>query len=206
LTEGQVVQQEKTVATHLHFVERGVASMVINSRAGAQVESGVAGCESAIGTTSLLTGESCFQRVVVQIPGNAYRIPIEIIRSEYAINTTLQKMLLLSAHLDMVQSSQTAMCNRVHSVEERLGRWILTVQDRLESNRLNITHEMIAQMLGARRSGVTAALGALQHNGSIGLARGYITVLDAGKLEACSCECYRVLHEQFRRIHKFMPA
>jgi CRP-like cAMP-binding protein len=112
-------------------------------------------------------------------------------------------MLQSSAYLDMIQSSQTAMCNRVHSVEERLSRWLLTAYDRIESNRLNVTHEMIAQMLGSRRSGVTAALGALQQNGSVSLARGYITVLQAEKLETCSCECYRIIREQFQCIKTF---
>jgi CRP-like cAMP-binding protein len=175
-------------------------SLVVDTQDGSQVEVGVTGREGIVGGLSTLSSESSFHRAVVQISGNGFRLPVEAFVDEYKRGGVLQQLVQQYSHLLVVQASQAALCNRLHTVEERLSRWLLTTSNRIQSENLELTHEFISHMLGVRRSGVTVALGMLQQAGVIDTTRGCITILDCAKLESCACECHQIVRQQF---HKF---
>jgi CRP-like cAMP-binding protein len=172
----------------------------VDTQDGSQVEVGVTAREGVVGALASLGSESSFHRGVVQISGNAFRLPVEKFLEECKRGGALQQLVQQYSHLLMVQASQAALCNRLHTVEERLSRWLLTSSNRVQSDNLELTHEFISHMLGVRRSGVTVALGMLQQAGVIDTTRGCITVLDSSKLESCACECHHIIRSEF---HKF---
>jgi CRP-like cAMP-binding protein len=137
---------------------------------------------------------------VVQISGNAFRLSVEAFLEECKRSSGLQQLVHQYSFLLIVQASQAALCNRLHTVEERLSRWLLTTSNRVASHNLELTHEFISHMLGVRRSGVTVALGMLQQAGVIDTTRGCITIVDEHKLNACACECYHIVREQFQKF------
>jgi CRP-like cAMP-binding protein len=134
---------------------------------------------------------------MVQVPGEAYQIPIDVVEEECRRNPAWRDLLLHYAYVIFAQSSRSALCNRTHTVEERLSRWLLTVRDRIQSDRLPLTDEFVAHMLGVRRSSVTVALGVLQQAGLIDNTRGDIVIIDQ-KLERTTCECYRIVRDKFQ--------
>jgi CRP-like cAMP-binding protein len=150
-------------------------------------------------------GETVTSRAIVQSAGDAYRILPDVIKSEFALGGVLHNLLLRYTQALIAQMSQTAVCYRHHSVEKQLCRSLLLSLDRLPSNRLDMTQEMIANMLGVRREGVTEAAGRLQAAGMIRYSRGQITVLDRPKLEQHVCECYAVVKKEFDRLLSFAP-
>lgn len=197
LHQGDVLQESGAVVEHVHFIESGMISRVVDGSDGAQVEVGVTGREGLVGGSGVL-GHRSLHLSVVQIAGNAYRLPVEVVQAEYRRGGVMQNLLHSHMHLVLAQSSQSAFCNRAHTLEERLSRWLLTVQDRIQSDELELTHEFISHMLGVRRSGVTVALGVLQQAGLIETARGLITIGDREKVKSCACECYEITRAQFQ--------
>lgn len=200
LHQSDVLQESGMAVEHVYFIETGMISMVVDAQDGAQVEAAVTGPEGIVGVTSVLGNQPSFHRMVVQIPGNAYRMPASALQRECRENPQFQELLHRHLYLLVAQASQGTLCNRIHTVEERLSRWLLTVSDRIQSDDLELTHEFIAHMLGVRRAGVTVALGMLQQSGMIDATRGRIRLVDRENLQCCACECFEVLRQQFAML------
>ncbi|MDP1766653.1 MAG: Crp/Fnr family transcriptional regulator, partial [Methylotenera sp.] len=164
---------------------------------GASAEIAVVGNEGILGISIFMGGDSTPSRAVVQSAGHGYRIKAQILKNEFNQTGPLQRLLLRYTQSLITQMAQTAVCNRHHSVEQQLCRWLLLSIDRLSSNELHMTQELIANMLGVRREGVTEAAGKLQRAGLIDYTRGRITVIDRPGLEKQVCECYQVVKTEF---------
>jgi CRP-like cAMP-binding protein len=167
---------------------------------GSSAEIAVVGNEGVVGIALFMGGETTPSRAVVQSAGHAYRLKASLLKKEFERGGPLQYLLLRYTQALITQMAQTAVCNRHHSVEQQLCRWLLLSLDRLPSNELSMTQELIANMLGVRREGVTEAAGKLQEAGLIEYSRGKITVLDRPKLEARVCECYAVVKRESDRL------
>ena len=158
------------------------------------------GNDGLVGVALFMGGSTTPNRAVVQSAGNAFRLRAKALRFEFHLSGVFQKVLLRYTQYLMTQISQTAVCNRLHSVEQQLCRWLLINHDLLQSNKLIMTHDLIANMLGVRREGVSIAAGHLQKMKLIKYVRGTITMLDRKGLEATACECYQVVHEEYDRL------
>ena len=167
---------------------------------GSSAEMGVAGNEGLVGIALFMGGETVPNRAVVQSAGAAFRMKTKALQDEFARGGTFQRLLLRYTQALMTQMSQTAVCNRLHTIEQQLCRWLLLSRDRLETDELVMTQELIANMLGVRREGVTNAAGRLQEGGLISYVRGRITILDRRGLEAAVCECYSVVKDEYDRL------
>jgi CRP-like cAMP-binding protein len=167
---------------------------------GSTAEMALAGNDGAIGTALFLGGSTSPHRAVVQIAGDAIKIPARTIQAEFARGGLLQHILLRYTQALITQISQTAVCNRLHSVEQRFCRWLLLCHDRVDVSEILMTQEYIANMLGGRRESVTVAAGRLQDLGVIHYSRGHITILDRQGLEMMVCECYRVVEDEIDRL------
>jgi CRP-like cAMP-binding protein len=167
---------------------------------GTSAEIALVGNEGIFGVQILLGGDTTPSQAVVQSGGYGYRMKAQILKNEVANGGPLQRLLLRYTQALITQMSQTAVCNRHHSLQQQLCRWLLLSIDRLSSNDLNMTQELIANMLGVRRESVTEAAGALQNMGLISYSRGIIKVLDRKGLEAKSCECYQVVKDEMDRL------
>lgn len=185
---------------HLYFLTAGIVSRLHVTRSGSSAEFAITGKEGVIGVASFLGGESTTSRAVVLSPGYAYRLGADALRDEIAHGSALGRLLLRYTQALLAQAGQIAVCNRHHSLEQQLCRWILSCLDRLPSNELAVTHELIATMLGVRREGVTEAAGRLQKAGLIRYSRGHMSVLDRRKLEARVCECYAAVKREYERL------
>jgi len=167
---------------------------------GASAEISVVGNEGLIGIALFMGGETTPSRAIVQSAGHAYRLIGQLLKDEFHRNGPMQILLLRYTQALITQMALTAVCNRHHSVDQQLCRWLLLSLDRLSSNQLTMTQELIANMLGVRREGVTEAAGKLDELGVIRYARGHITVLDRPKLEQLCCECYAVVKKEGDRL------
>jgi CRP-like cAMP-binding protein len=185
---------------YLYFLTAGIVSRVYVMENGASAEFAVTGSEGVIGVASFLGGESTPSQAVVLSAGYAYRLGAGLLKDEFNHNGRLPHLLLRYTQSLITQMAQTAVCNRHHSVEQQLCRLILSSLDRLPSNELTMTQELIANMLGVRREGVTEAAGKLQKAGLIHYSRGHIAVLDRPQLEAQVCECYAVVKREYDRL------
>jgi len=185
---------------YLYFLTAGVVSRFYVTQNGESAEFAVTGREGMIGVASFLGGQSSPSQAVVLSAGYAYRLRADLLKNEFEHNGPLSQLLLRYTHALIAQTGQIAVCNRYHSIEQQLCRWILSSLDRLSSNVLRMTQEMIAEMLGVRREGVTEAAGKLQKAGLIHYGRGHIVVLDRSRLEAQACECYTVVKRQYDRL------
>jgi len=185
---------------YLYFLTSGLVSRFYVTENGASAELAVTGSEGVIGVASFLGGESTPSQAVVLSAGYAYRMRVNPLKNELAHGGPLLPVLLRYTQALIAQTGQMAVCNRHHSLEQRLCRWILSCLDRLPSNELKMTQEMIANMLGVRREGVTEAAGKLQNAGLIDHSRGRILVLDRPRLEAQACECYAVVKREYDRL------
>ena len=185
---------------YLYFLTAGIVSMSYMTANGASTEFAMTGSEGVVGVASILGGESMLSQAVVRSAGYAYRLETALLKSEFKHHGRLLHLLLRYAQALMVQTGQTAACNRHHSLEQQLCRWILARMDRLPSNDLALTQELIAESLGVRRSSVTEAAGKLQRAGLIRYSRGHIAVLDRPLLEAQACECYAVVKREYERL------
>ena len=200
LPQGLSVHDAGDREKYLYFVTEGIVSRFYMMKDGASAESALTGREGMIGIAAFLGGESTPSQAVVLSAGHAYRVGAALLNCEFKHGGPLQHILLLYTQALITQMAQTAVCNRHHSVEQQLCRWLLLCLDRLPSNRLDMTQELIANMLGVRREGVTEAARHLQAAGLIQYCRGHITVLDRPKLEQRVCECYAVVRREVDRL------
>jgi CRP-like cAMP-binding protein len=182
-----------------YFPNSGMICLIAVMRDGASVEVGVIGNEGFVGTPILLGVKSTPNRALVQIAGNAFRIKAEALATVLPRTPRLELMLRRFIQAQAFQLAQSVACNRLHHVEGRLARWLLMARDRVGSDLLPLTHEFLAEMLGACRSTVTLAAGALQRAGLIRYSRGRVRILDRTRLENSACECYEVTKQQFER-------
>ena len=185
---------------YLHFLTAGIVSRCYVTQSGASAEFAVTGSEGVIGVASFLGGGGTPSQAVVVSAGYAYRLRADLLKNEFEHDGPLTRVLLRYTQALIAQTGQMAVCNRHHSLEQQLCRWILSSLDRMPSNELTVTQERIAEMLGVRREGVTEAAGKLQEAGLIHYSRGHITVLDRPQLEARACECYGVVKQEYDRL------
>lgn len=197
---GKVVYEPGDVLRYAYFPTDCVVALLYILEDGASTEISVVGNDGLIGLTLFMGGGSAPRRAVVQAGGHAYRLPGQTLRDEFHRNATVRLVLLRYTQALITQMAQTVVCNRHHSVDQQLCRWLLLSLDRLPSNQLTMTHELIANMLGVRREGVTEAVNKLQRIGVIDHSRGHITVLDRPALERLSCECYAVVKKETDRL------
>jgi len=197
---GQIVYTSGSELPHLYFPTTCIISLVYVMANGASAEIAVTGFEGLVGVAVFLGGHTTPNQAVVQSEGHAYRIPASVVRYEFEQGGTLQHLLLLYTQALTSQMAQTAVCNRHHSLDQQLCRWLLLSLDRLDSDELTMTQELIANMLGVRRQGVVEAAGKLQSAGLIEYRRGRISVLDRPGLEARVCECYAVVKHEYDRL------
>ena len=197
---GHVLYEPGSQLQHVYFPTNSIVSLLYVMEDGSSAEIAVVGNEGVVGISLFMGGETTPSRAVVQSAGHAYRLPGQSLKQEFYLSGPVQHLLLRYTQALLTQMAQTAVCNRHHSVDQQLCRWLLLSLDRLRSNELTMTQELIANMLGVRREGVTEAAGKLQEAKLIQYNRGRITVLDRPGLEARSCECYQVVKTEFDRL------
>jgi CRP-like cAMP-binding protein len=185
---------------HVYFPTTSIVSLLYVTESGASAEIAITGNEGLIGISLFMGGESTPSRAVVQSEGNGYRLRASILKREFALGGHLQHLALRYTQALITQMAQTAVCNRHHAVDQQLCRWLLLSLDRLPGDELRMTQELIANMLGVRREGVTQAAGDLQAAGLIHYSRGHITILDRAKLQQRVCECYQVVKTEYDRL------
>ena len=187
-------------ADYAYFLESGLASVVLSMEDGSTVEVGVIGRDGVVGLPILLGAERIPGRTFIQVDGSGFRIKAQHLKEQFErpgkLRDHLQKYLLAN----LVQSAQNAACNRLHKIAERLARWLLTCHDRVQSDRMPLTHEFLGQMLGAPRTTVTLAARMLHQAGLIDYTRGHVTIKDRDGLEEAACECYRIVRYEFRSL------
>ena len=193
LTLGQVLYEPGDTLSHVYFPTTVIVSLLYVMENGASAEIAVAGNEGLIGISLFMGGESTPGRAVVQSAGHAFRMKAQIVKDEFIRNSPVLHLLLRYTQALITQMSQTAVCNRHHTLDQQLCRWLLLSLDRLQSDELLMTQELISNMLGVRREGVTERAVKLQKMGFIRYSRGRITVLDRPGLEKLTCECYAVV-------------
>ncbi len=184
----------------LYFLEEGIASMTATFEDGSQAEVVLAGCESVLGTSSMMGTLRSLNRVYMQVAGNGYSSPIALARNEFRRAGRFQDLTLRYIQAQFIQSAQTAACNARHTVEQRTARWLLLCADRIGDRVLPLSHDYLADMLGVTRSSVTIVAGHLQDRNLIRYARGKINLIDLAGLEAMACECYRVVRDHLHSL------
>ena len=197
---GDVLYESGTKLSHVYFPTTAIVSLLYVMEDGSSAEIAVVGNEGIVGVALFMGGETTPSRGIVQSAGHAYRLRGRHLKEEFMRAAELQQVLLRYTQALLTQMAQTAVCNRHHSVDQQLCRWLLLSFDRLSSSELVMTQELIANMLGVRREGVTEAAGKLQKAGLIRYNRGHITMVDRLGLEARSCECYAVVKKEFERL------
>ncbi|HEX5843244.1 MAG TPA: Crp/Fnr family transcriptional regulator [Pseudomonas sp.] len=202
---GKVLYESGDTMRHVYFPTDSIVSLLYVMESGASAEISVVGNEGLVGISLFMGGESTPSRAIVQSGGYAYRLPGQRLKDELNRHGELMLLMLRYTQALITQMAQTAVCNRHHSIDQQLCRWLLLSLDRLSGNELAMTQELIANMLGVRREGVTEAAGKLQRQGVIEYCRGHITVLDRHQLEQLSCECYAVVKKETNRLLPYMP-
>ena len=197
---GDVVYESGRQLDYVYFPTDCIVSLLYVLENGASAEIAVVGNEGVVGISIFMGGETTPSRAVVQSAGCAYRMAAQVMRDEFTRGGAMQHLMLRYTQALITQMTQTAVCNRHHSVDQQLCRWLLLSIDRLALPEIEMTQELIANMLGVRREGVTEAAGKLQKAGVISYRRGHIKVLDRPKLEDMSCECYEVVRRESARL------
>jgi CRP-like cAMP-binding protein len=197
---GMALYESGGVQGYVYFPTSSIVSLLYVLADGSSAEIAVTGCEGLVGIALFMGGETTPSRAVVQSAGQGYRIRAAALKASFEAGGALQLLLLRFTQALITQMTQTAVCNRHHAVDQQLCRWLLLSLDRLPANELVMTQELIANMLGVRREGVTEAAGKLQAEGLIEYSRGHITVLDRAKLEKRVCECYSVVKREYDRL------
>jgi CRP-like cAMP-binding protein len=197
---GTVVYEPGDLPRYAYFPTDCIVSLLYILEDGASTEISIVGNEGLIGLALFMDGGTTPRRAVVQSGGHAYRLPGSKLREEFHRNTAIRLLLLRYTQALITQMAQTVVCNRHHTVDQQLCRWLLLSLDRLPANELTMTHELIANMLGVRREGVTGAISKLQKLAVINHSRGHITVVDRPALERLSCECYAVVKRETDRL------
>jgi CRP-like cAMP-binding protein len=203
---GQVLSESGSRMSHVYFPTTAIVSLLYVLENGASAEIAVVGNEGLVGVSLFMGGESTTSRAVVQSAGEGFRLNARALKDEFDLAGPVLHLLLRYTQALITQMSQTAVCNRHHSLDQQLCRWLLLSLDRLHGNELVMTQELIANMLGVRREGVTEAALKLQRDGLIRYARGHIAVLDRAGLEERSCECYAVVKDEYDRLLPEMMA
>jgi CRP-like cAMP-binding protein len=197
---GEVLYESGATLTHVYFPTTSIVSLLYVMENGASAEIAVVGNEGLVGVALFMGGESTPSRAVVQSAGHGFRLKAQWMKDEFNRAGPVLHLLLRYTQALITQMSQTAVCNRHHSLDQQLCRWLLLSLDRLQGNELVMTQELISNMLGVRREGVTEAANKLQQAGLISYARGRITVLDRAGLEKRTCECYAVVKHEYDRL------
>ena len=202
---GDVLYEPGVRLRYVYFPTTSIVSLLYVMEDGASAEIAIVGNEGILGISLFMGGDTTPSRAVVQSAGYGFRLKAQLLKDEFARFGPTTNLLLRYTQALITQMAQTAVCNRHHSVDQQLCRWLLLSLDRLASNELTMTQELIANMLGVRREGVTEAAGKLQDAGLIRYRRGKITVLDRPGVEARSCECYQVVKTEFDRLLPYVP-
>ena len=200
ITLGEVIYESGGVIDYVYLPTDSIISLLYEMENGSTAEIGVVGREGVVGIALFMGGETTPNRAVVQSAGNAFKVKANVLQAEFAKGDVFQHRLLRYTQALITQISQTAVCNRLHSVDQQLCRWLLLCRDRVESDTLVMTHDLIANMLGVRREGITMAARRLQDRGLISYVRGVITILDRPGLEKAVCECYQVVKTEYDRL------
>ena len=200
LHRAQAIHAPGEKVEYAFFPTSGLISLVAMTSDGPSVEIGMIGKEGMFSVSTILGDETPSQRAMVQLAGGALRMPSRRLRQEVRASAPLQELLLRYAQVTLTTAAQTAACNRLHQLERRFARWLLSVHDRAEADTFQMTHEFLAMMLGVRRPGVTVAAQSLQAGGVIAYNHGTMTVMDRGGLETAACECYRAIQDEFARL------
>lgn len=197
---GEVMYEAGGQLTHVYFPTTSIVSLLYVMEDGSSAEIAVVGNEGILGISLFMGGETTPSRAVVQSEGQGYRLKSQLLKQEFNRAGPMMHLLLRYTQALITQMSQTAVCNRHHSVDQQLCRWLLLSLDRLSCNDLTMTQELIANMLGVRREGVTESAGKLRDAGIIEYSRGHIRILDRERLEQSACECYAVVKREFDRL------
>lgn len=197
---GEVIYESGEQMDYIYFPTTAIISLLYIMENGSTAEIGVAGNEGLVGIALFMGGDSTPNRAVVQSAGTAFKMKANAVQTEFARGGMFQHLLLRYTQALLTQISQTAVCNRLHTVEQQLCRWLLLSHDRLDTNKLVMTHDLIANMLGVRREGVTIAAKRLQDEKLISYVRGTMTILNRKGLEARVCECYQVVNDEYKRL------
>ena len=203
---GQVLYESGGALSHVYFPTTAIVSLLYVMESGASAEIAVVGNEGIVGISLFMGGDSTSSRAVVQSAGVGFRLKAQILKDEFNRAGAVLHLLLRYTQALITQMAQTAVCNRHHSLDQQLCRWLLLSLDRLQGNELVMTQELIANMLGVRREGVTEGALKLQQAGLIRYARGHISVLDRDGLQKRSCECYAVVKKEYERLLPEKPA
>ena len=203
---GQVLYEPGATLSHVYFPTNAIVSLLYVMEDGASAEIAVVGNEGVVGISLFMGGESTPSRAVVQSAGEGFRLRSQLLKEEFNRSGPVLHLLLRYTQALITQMSQTAVCNRHHTLDQQLCRWLLLSLDRLQDNELVMTQELIANMLGVRREGVTEGALKLQQAGLIRYSRGHITVIDRPGLEARTCECYAVVKKEYDRLLPRTPA
>ncbi|HEV7700807.1 MAG TPA: Crp/Fnr family transcriptional regulator [Pyrinomonadaceae bacterium] len=197
---GQVLYESGDKLEYVYFPTTTIISLLYIMENGATAEIGVVGNDGILGIALFMGGDTTPNRAVIQSAGGALKMSARDLKAEFTLGGTFHNLLLRYTQALITQISQTAVCNRLHPIEQQLCRWLLLSHDRLDSDELVMTHDLISNMLGVRREGVTLAAQKLANRGLIRNDRGTITVLDRSGLEKLVCECYRVVNNEYRRL------
>ena len=200
LVFGEILFEAGDLIEFIYFPINGMISMIASTENGRSVEVGLVGKEGVTGVSAILGDDISSLRVVIQVAGSALKLSTTALREELRRDGGLRSVLLRYSLFALAQATQSAVCNRLHSVEQRCARWLLDIRDRAGSDTFLMTHEFLAYILGVRRAGVTVAAQTLQQAGLIRYTLGRMTILDADGLEAAACECHRVLKNELARL------
>ncbi len=200
LALGDVLYESGTEQPYVYFPTDSIVSLLYVMENGASAEIAIVGNEGLVGISLFMGGSTTSSRAVVQSAGRGYRMRAQFIRDEFILAGPVQQLFLRYTQALLTQMGQTAVCNRHHSLDQQLCRWLLMSIERLDSDELVMTQELIANMLGVRREGVTQAAGKLQRAGVISYYRGHIRILDRARLGEMACECYEVVRREFARL------
>ena len=197
---GAVLYEPHGAPTHLYFPTTVIVSLVYTMSNGATAAMGIVGNDGVVGVALFLGGQTSPNLAVVQVAGSALRLPVMVLHTEFQRGAALQQLLLCYTQALLTQISQTAVCNRLHPIEQRLCRWLLLTCDRARTDAVYLTHEFLGYMLGVRRESITTAARHLQTVGLIRYHRGRVVLLDRPGLEMSGCECYRVVKDEYSRL------
>jgi CRP-like cAMP-binding protein len=200
LEKGEIIYTIGDRIRYAHFPLTGMISLLSVTENGSTVELAMVGNEGIVGLPIVLSINKAPYEAMIQLTSDTVRIKAEVLKQEFDRGGRLQEFMLRYTHVLITQIMQSALCNRFHTVEKRLCRWLLIARDRVNSNTIDLTQEIIAHMLGSPRTGVTMAAGTLQQAGLIRYSRGRIVILDYQRLSDASCECYRVVKEEFNNF------
>jgi CRP-like cAMP-binding protein len=195
LNRGEVLHEADTPAQYVYFLDEGVASLSVSTGGGKELMLSIVGDEGIIGERAIFREGVFIIRCEMLTDGTGHRMPPRAFDDEFNRGETLHQLVLNGIEARITETAQTALCNQMHSIEQRLARWLLTLADRLHSEELIITHDHMADMVGVRRAGITDAIRTLREAGLVESGRGTVTLLDRAKMEAQACECYTIIKE-----------